>query len=77
MSCGISQSFPLPETKMRGDVFQSLSRDILRRNVASDIMPVPQGDIMEDLRLWVPQEVVSKLYVFRHDQNKAVNAWGR
>jgi hypothetical protein len=53
----------------------SLERDILRRKVASDILPVPQGDVMEDFRLWVSDEVISKLYDFWHAHNKAVNAW--
>jgi len=41
-------------------------------------MPVPQGDIMEDFRLWVPDEVIRKqLYPFWHDHKNKVNAWGR
>ncbi len=35
----------------------SLERDILRQKVASDILPVPQGDVMEDFRLWVSDEI--------------------
>jgi hypothetical protein len=56
----------------------SVQRDILHRKVVSEIMLVPQGDIMEDFRLWVPDEVISKqLYAFWHDHKKAVNAWSR
>lgn len=55
----------------------SFDRDILRRKVAINIIPEQQGDIMEDLRLWVPQDVINKLYAFWHAHNKAVNAWRR
>ena len=41
----------------------SIDRDILGRKVG-DIMPVPQGDIMEDFRLWVPDEVIKKTLRF-------------
>jgi len=54
-----------------------LERGILGRKNVINIIPVPQFDIMEDLRLWVPHDVISKLYDFWHTHNKAVNAWSR
>jgi len=43
-----------------------LDRDILRRQTFTNIMPVPQGDIMQDFRLWVPEEGIQRLYKFWH-----------
>jgi hypothetical protein len=43
-----------------------LDRDILRRQTFTNIMPVPQGDIMQDSRLWVPEEGIQRLYKFWH-----------
>jgi hypothetical protein len=55
----------------------SFERDILRRKVAIDIMSVPQFDVMEDFRLWLTDDIISKLYAFWHAHNKTVNAWSR
>jgi len=53
----------------------TLDRDIFHRNLPINIITVPQYNIMEDFTLWVPDEVISKLWKFWHDHNKAVNAW--
>jgi len=55
----------------------SVNRDVLQRRAVNDIMPVPQGDMMEDFRLRVPDEVIAKhLYAFWHDHKKATDRDG-
>lgn len=54
-----------------------LDKDLLRRTTFAEIFPVPQFDIMEDLRLWVPEEDIKRLYKFWHAHVKSVNEWGR
>jgi hypothetical protein len=53
----------------------TLQRDLLGQKVPTDIIPVQQGDIMEDFRLWVPDAIIQELYKFWHAHNKEVNAW--
>jgi hypothetical protein len=54
-----------------------LERDILRIQNRIELMPVPQYDVMEDLRLWVPDEIVDQLYKLWHEHRKKVNSWMR
>jgi hypothetical protein len=54
-----------------------LDRDILQRQTFTNIVPVPQGDIMQDFRIWVPDEGIQTLYRFWHDHVKRVDDWGR
>ena len=53
----------------------TLDRDLLRRNVAINLIPEPQFNIMEDFALWVPNEAIDKLWKFWHAHKKGVNAW--
>jgi hypothetical protein len=53
----------------------TLDLDILQRKTFTDIIPVQQFDIMEDLRLRVPDDVIQKLYKFWHAHIRTVNAW--
>jgi hypothetical protein len=52
-----------------------LERDILRVQNRVEIIPVPQVDVMEDLRLWVPDQIVDQIYQFWHSRRKEVNSW--
>lgn len=54
-----------------------LDRDILRRQTLTNIIPVPQGDIMQDFRSWVPEADIQKLYRVWHDHVNKVDDWGR
>ena len=54
-----------------------LERDILRIQNRIELMPVPQYDVMEDLRLWVPDAIVDQLYKLWHEHRKKVNSWMR
>ena len=54
-----------------------LDRDVLRRQTFTNIIPVPQGDIMQDFRLWVPNERIQRLYRFWHDHVRRVDDWGK
>ena len=39
------------------------------------LIPVPQFDIMQEFRSWVPDERINELWKFWHAHNDAVNAW--
>ena len=55
----------------------SLERDILEICNRIEIIPVEQYDIAQDLRLWVPDQIIDKLYQFWHSHRKEVNSWMR
>ena len=54
-----------------------LDRDMLQRMSFAEIFPVPQFDIMEDLRPWVPEDAIQRLYKFWHAHVRSVNEWGK
>ena len=54
-----------------------LDKELLQRPSFTEIFPVPQFDIMEDLRLWVPEDAIQQLYKFWHAHVRSVNEWGR
>jgi hypothetical protein len=54
-----------------------LERDILRVQNRIEIIPVPQFDVVEDLRLWVPDQIVDQLYKLWHAHRREVNSWKR
>jgi hypothetical protein len=53
----------------------TVERDLFRRNVAINLIPEPQYNIMEDFTLWVPSEMIDRLWKFWHAHKKGVNAW--
>jgi hypothetical protein len=55
----------------------TLERDILHTYNRNVIIPVYLGDMLKDLRLWVPEEFIDKLNQFWHDHRKEVNSWMR
>jgi hypothetical protein len=57
------------------EVALKFDRDLLRRQNRVKVIPVVQGDIMQDFRSWVPHEDIPKLFEFWHAHNEAVNAW--
>jgi hypothetical protein len=57
------------------EVAITLDRDLLRRNNYVKIVPVPQFDIMQEFRPWVPDSKLKILWKFWHAHNDAVNAW--
>jgi hypothetical protein len=57
------------------EVVLKFDRDVLRRQNLVKIIPVMQGDIMQDFRPWVPHDSIQKLFEFWHAHNDAVNAW--
>jgi hypothetical protein len=40
-----------------------------------EIIPVPQFDIMQEFRPWVPDAKIKMLREFWHDHRARVNAW--
>jgi hypothetical protein len=57
------------------EVALKFDRDVLRQQNRVKIIPVVQGDIMQDFRSWVPHDGIQKLFEFWHAHNDAVNAW--
>jgi hypothetical protein len=53
----------------------ALERDILQICIRAEIIPVYQGDLLEDLRLWVPEKFSNELYHFWHNHIREVNSW--
>ncbi len=53
----------------------TLDRDLLQRKHYVALIPVPQFDIMQEFKHWVPDTGVEKLWEFWHTHNDAVNAW--
>ena len=53
----------------------TLDRDILRRKTLISIVPVYQGDIMEDFRHWVPDADIKRLCKLWHAHVKKVDDW--
>jgi hypothetical protein len=53
----------------------TLDRHLLQRNGPSNLIPVPQFDIMEDLRVWVPDDLIDQLWKFWHAHTRDVDAW--
>lgn len=52
-----------------------LDRDLLQRRNHVTLVPVPQFDIMQEFRSWVPDTKIQALWDFWHSHNKMVNAW--
>jgi hypothetical protein len=52
----------------------TLERDILERNFVN-IFPVVHGDVLEDFKLWVPNETMQDLYEFWHQHVHKINDW--
>jgi len=57
------------------EVAITLDRDLLRRKNYVKIIPVPQFDIMQDFKCWVPDTTIKELCNFWHAHNNLVNAW--
>ena len=55
----------------------TLGRDILKTYNRIEIIPVPQYDFVQDLRLWVPEELIKNLHQFWHSHRNEVNLWMR
>lgn len=53
----------------------SFDRYVLCRSNYIAVIPVPQFDIMQELRSWVPANVIQQLWDFWHTHNAAVNKW--
>ena len=53
----------------------TLDRDLLGRNIAINLIPEPQFNIMEDFTAWVPDEAIDKLWKFWHAYKREVDAW--
>jgi hypothetical protein len=52
-----------------------LDRDLLKRKNYVKIIPVPQFDIMQEFKSWVPEGQIAKLWESWHAHNDTVNAW--
>lgn len=52
-----------------------LDRDLLLRSNHVALIPVPQFDIMQEFRPWVPEDQINALRTFWWDHNRAVNEW--
>jgi hypothetical protein len=57
------------------EVAVTLDRDLLRRKNYVKLIPVPQFDIMQEFRRWVPDTAIKELWEFWHNHNDEVNAW--
>ena len=47
---------------------------LVRKNYVK-IVPVPQFDIMQEFRHWVPEAAIGTLWDFWHAHTDAVDAW--
>jgi hypothetical protein len=52
-------------------------RDVLRRRNYVKVLPVPQFDIMQEFRSWVPDDGIKKMWEFWHAHQDVVNEWCR
>lgn len=50
-------------------------RDRLGRKCYVALIPVPQFDLMEEFKNWVPEASIEQLWEFWHEHNQTVNAW--
>jgi hypothetical protein len=57
------------------EIAVKFDRDLLQRKNYVKIIPVPQFNIMQEFKPWVPESVLKKLWEFWHAHNDAVNAW--
>jgi hypothetical protein len=57
------------------EVAVKFDRDVLHRRNYVKIIPVPQFDIMQEFRSWVPDNEIKKLWELWHAHNQVVNAW--
>lgn len=57
------------------EVAIALDRDLLGRKNYVKIIPVPQFDIMQDFKCWVPDATMKSLWDFWHSYSGSVNAW--
>jgi hypothetical protein len=57
------------------EVAITLDRELLHRKSYVKIVLVPQYDIMQDFRCWVPDGTIKALWDFWHAHNRLVNAW--
>ena len=57
------------------EVAITLDRDLLVRKNYVKIVPVPQFDIMQEFRRWVPEAAIGTLWDFWHAHTDAVDAW--
>jgi hypothetical protein len=57
------------------EVAVKFDRDLLQRKNYVKIIPVPQFNIMQEFKPWVPEDALKKLWEFWHAHNDAVNAW--
>ncbi|MGA3003250.1 MAG: hypothetical protein ABSE20_16175 [Acetobacteraceae bacterium] len=57
------------------DVAIKFDRDLLGRKNYVKVIPVPQFDIMQEFRYWVPDTDINELWKFWHAHNDSVNAW--
>jgi hypothetical protein len=57
------------------EVAVKFDRDVLRRKTYVKIIPVPQFNVMEEFRSWMPDDGIKKLWQFWHAHNEVVNAW--
>ena len=57
------------------EVAIKFDRDLLQRKNYVKIIPVPQFDITQEFKPWVPNEKLKQLWEFWHAHNDAVNAW--
>lgn len=57
------------------EVAVTFDRDLLQRKSYVTLIPVPQFDIMQEFRSWVPEASIEKLWEFWHVHNRKMNAW--
>jgi hypothetical protein len=57
------------------EVAVRFDRDVMQQRNYVKIIPVPQIDIMQEFRPWVPEDGIQKLWEFWHTHNEVVNAW--
>jgi hypothetical protein len=53
----------------------TFDHDVLGGNNYVKIIPIPQFDIMQEFRPWVPDTTIKTLWDCWHAHNDAVNAW--
>jgi hypothetical protein len=57
------------------EVAVRLDRDLLGRKTPAELLPVPQYDMLEEFRPWLPEHGIRELWRFWSEHRRAVNAW--
>jgi hypothetical protein len=55
----------------------AIERDLLQLTFRTHLIPVYQGDVLDEVRRYVPEDHLDELRQFWHEHNDSVNGWAR